>query len=130
MTDTKRIFVGFSTINETIGNFKKYDIDLIKTDLLNHFYTKKGERVMQPEFGTIIWDLLFDPFTEEIAGQIRGDIERILDSEPRVSAESISLIEEDYGFTVVIDLLYRPFDVVDVLEVIFDRNLLEREANG
>ena len=57
------IYKGFSTINRSkkfrVGNF-----DLVKTDLYNHFQIKKGEKLMQPSFGSIVWSLLFEPLTE------------------------------------------------------------------
>ena len=55
------IFKGFSTIDKVRAPYTLTDIDLVKRDLLNHFYTKKGERLMKPNFGSIIWDLLMEP---------------------------------------------------------------------
>ena len=54
---------GFSTVSLDTENFSLYDLDLIKQDLINHFYVRQGERLMNPTFGTIIWDLLFEPLT-------------------------------------------------------------------
>ena len=51
-------YKGFSS-QETKSNFKLYDIDLVKQDIINHFYIRKGEKLMNPDFGTVIWDLLF-----------------------------------------------------------------------
>ena len=50
-------YKGFSTVAGVKSN-QLYDLDIIKQDLINHFYTRKGERVMNPDFGSIIWDLL------------------------------------------------------------------------
>ena len=49
-----------------VAGAKVYDVSLAKQDLLNHIMTKKGERVMAPEFGSIVWDYLFDPLTPAI----------------------------------------------------------------
>ena len=54
-------FIGFNTVGRLFPPFKLTDVDLVKRDLLNHFNTRRGERVMNPEFGTIIYDLLMDP---------------------------------------------------------------------
>ena len=55
-----KMYKGFSTINTSTENFGLYDIELIKQDLINHFNTKKGERLMNPEFGCDVWLVLFE----------------------------------------------------------------------
>ncbi len=58
--------VNFTTINQA------------KSNLQNLILTKKGERVMQPEFGCDIWKILFEPIIE---GDIESKIEQtILDA--------------------------------------------------
>ena len=56
----RQIFKGFSSRAE-LNNFKLYDFDLIKQDLINRLSVRKGERVENPEFGTIIYDVIFEP---------------------------------------------------------------------
>ena len=68
---------GFSS-KETSNNFKLYDIDLVKQDLINHFYIRKGEKLENPNFGTVIWDMLFEPFTENAKNIISKDVEDII----------------------------------------------------
>ena len=47
-------FKGFSSRSERT-NFKLYDFELIKQDLMNRLSVRKGERVENPAFGTIIY---------------------------------------------------------------------------
>ena len=56
-------YKGFSTLTSDKSN-QLFDLDLIKQDLVNHFYTRKGERVMNPNFGSVIWDMLYEPLDE------------------------------------------------------------------
>ena len=48
-------FKGFSSKAER-QNFKVYDFECVKQDLINRLSVRKGERVENPEFGTIIYD--------------------------------------------------------------------------
>jgi hypothetical protein len=61
-----KVYKGFSTVSDATENFGLYDLALIKQDIINHFYIRKGEKLMNPDFGTVIWDLLFEQFTEEV----------------------------------------------------------------
>ena len=50
-----QFYIGYSTVDPSLPNTKLYDFDLIKQDILNQFNTRKGERVMNPGFGTITY---------------------------------------------------------------------------
>ena len=68
----KTLFKGFSTVQGPKTR-KLHDIELAKQDLKNHFYTKRGERVMSPSFGSMIWQLMFEPWndaTEEAVAEL------------------------------------------------------------
>jgi len=54
-----RSYRGFSTVNQNTEGFALYDFELIKQDIINHFHIRQGEKLSDPTFGTIIWDLLF-----------------------------------------------------------------------
>ena len=67
------IYRGFSTkVREKV--FKLNDYELIKQDLLNHFNTRKGERVMNPLFGTGLRDFLFEGITEYNIENLKQDL--------------------------------------------------------
>jgi phage baseplate assembly protein W len=72
------MYKGFSTVSTSTESFNLYDLDLIKQDLLNHFHIRQGERLMQPSFGTVIWDLLFEPLTEQVKELILQDVNQII----------------------------------------------------
>ena len=59
------LFKGMSTVDRSGPPYSIVDAELVKRDLLNELYTKKGERVMRPNFGCIVWDLLMNPNTPE-----------------------------------------------------------------
>lgn len=118
-----KIYVGFSTVDRKIPQTRLYDIDLVKRDLLNHLNTRKGERIMNPTFGSIIHDLLFEPFTESVREQIVNDVKNIVEFDPRVELINILVEEDDQGIIVNIDLKFLPFNEVDSLFARFIRNM-------
>ncbi len=117
-------YKGFSTVNTNTENFSLYDFELIKQDLFNHFYTRQGERLMQPEFGTIIWDLLFEPLTPEIKNLVLENINQIVNYDPRVKAENVIVTAYDQGIQVQCTLIFLPYNISQTLELRFD------QANG
>jgi phage baseplate assembly protein W len=119
-------FRGFSTVDANQNNNKLYDIELIKRDLLNHFYTRRGERVMYPEYGSIIWDLIFEPLTDYNKDTIINDCLRIVGSDTRVNLQNVNVTSYTYGIRLRIDLLYVPYNAVGTFDVDFDRRSQER----
>jgi phage baseplate assembly protein W len=125
-----RKFKGYSTVDKTWGNFKLYDIELAKRDLLNEFYTRKGERVMSPQFGSIVWDLLFDPLTDETIEAIRADCIRIVTKDPRLDLMDINVDDNEHTIIVSITLRYVPTASVTELVATFNRNLTSDRTEG
>lgn len=112
---------GFSS-KESSRNYKLYDIDLVKQDLINHFYIRKGEKLENPEFGTVIWDILFEPFTEEVKNIIAKDVEDIVNYDPRIAVNSITVDSTDQGIRIEAAITYIPFNVNERMTFDFDRN--------
>lgn len=117
-----RKFKGFSTVDRTWGNFTSYDIELAKRDLLNEFYTRKGERLMSPTFGSIVWDLLFDPLTEETIEIIKEDSFRIVNKDPRLEIKDFNITEAEHTVIISISLNYVPTSTVTDLIAVFNRD--------
>ena len=118
-------FKGFSSRAEH-QNFKVYDFECAKQDLINRLSVRKGERVENPEFGTIIYDVLFEPFTETLKEAIVEDVTANLNADPRISTESIDVLEADHGITIQATVKYVPLDITEKLQFKFDENSLLR----
>ena len=112
-------FKGLSTIEKTKPPYTLRDIDLVKRDLMNHFYTRKGERVMMPDFGSSIQDFIFEPKVDHIIDDIREEIYTVISSDPRVEFVDMELTEEEHLVKIAIDLLYQPGDIADTLYLKF-----------
>ena len=118
-------FKGFSSKADQ-QNFKVYDFECVKQDLINRLSVRKGERVENPEFGTIIYDCLFEPFTEALRDQILEDITANLNADPRISTEEILVTEVDHGIAIQATIKYIPLDITEKLQFKFDENSLLR----
>jgi len=113
-------YKGFSS-RETTRNYKIYDIDLVKQDLINHFYIRKGEKLENPEFGTVIWDMLFEQFTEQVKEIIAKDVEDIINYDPRIAVNSVAVDSTEQGIRIQADITYIPFNVNERMTFDFDR---------
>ena len=125
LSNKKVTFKGFSSKADQ-RNFKVYDFECVKQDLINRLSVRKGERVENPEFGTIIYDCLFEPFTEVLKDQILEDITANLNADPRLSTEEILVSEEDHGIAIQATITYIPLDITEKLQFKFDENSLLR----
>lgn len=102
-----------------------HDEELVKQDLINHFSTHKGERLMEADYGFIGWDLIFELKVPGTLQAIENDCRRIIKSEPRVTEQSINVVEAENGFTVYISLIYNYSQTPDTLEMFFDQSEIE-----
>jgi phage baseplate assembly protein W len=118
----RRLFTGFSTYDtETTGEWRLYDIALIRRDLLNHFHTRLGERVMRPDFGCRIWEYVMEPMDDANVAEVAAEARRVCEQDTRVAVRDVLVSTLDNGIRVEIELEYTPFGVVDSLAVDFER---------
>lgn len=118
-------FKGFSSKAER-QNFKVYDFECAKQDLINRLSVRKGERVENPEFGTIIYDCLFEPFTDDLKEQIIDDVTDNLNADARINTEEILVTEKDHGIAIQATIKYVPLNITEKLQFSFDENSLLR----
>jgi len=113
---------GFSTVNTSSEGFVLYDLELIKQDLLNHFHTRRGERLMNPTFGTIIWDMLFEPMTEELKESIVNNVNEIINYDPRLVAQNVIVTTYESGIQIECILKYLPYNIQQSMQLRFDQS--------
>ena len=119
---------GFSTLE----NKKKYsltDFALAKRDFLNYFNIRKGDELMQPSFGTVIWDQLFEPLNETTQTIITNDIKKIISYDPRLSVNGVTVTQQSNGIMIQISLTYIPTNQSETLLLNFDNNSQKLTTN-
>ncbi len=118
----QKMYRGFSTINGNSENFSLFDFHLIQQDLLNHFNTRQGERLMNPAFGCVIWDLLYEPLTPEVQNIITENVNAIINYDPRISASEVLVTSYESGIQIECILKYLPYNVSQVMQLRFDQS--------
>lgn len=111
---------GFSSFEfQKNKSFGINDIELVKLDILNHIFTKRGSRLMMPNFGSIIPELVFEPLDETTLEILESELTSIIRFDPRVKLVDLR-IEPNYdtnSVTVGIGLFYIELDIVDDFEL-------------
>jgi phage baseplate assembly protein W len=110
---------GFSTIGQ-VKKFKLTDLELVKQNLFNHFNIRKGEKLMQPNFGSIIWSMMFEPLNEETKNLIQADVKKVVGYDPRTRVNNVIITQFDHGVQLEIEMEYLPSNQSDTLRLNFD----------
>lgn len=117
-----KTYRGFSTISSDAASFSLYDLQLIKQDLINNFHIRMGERLENPEFGTIIWDVIFEPLTEDLKAIVIKNVEQIINYDPRIKADQVIVTTYESGIQIECVLTYYPYNIQEALQLRFDQN--------
>jgi uncharacterized protein len=94
--------------------------------------TAPGERVMRPQFGCRIWDLLFEPVNANTLGLMAEAVRDALSQwEPRIEVEEIE-VEPDPASParVVIRILYRMRATNDRRNLVYPFYVIPHEEEG
>ena len=117
-----RAYRGISTVNPDASNWVLYDISIIKQDIINHFHIRQGEKLSNPAFGTIIWDVLFEPLTERLKDAIVKNVSAIINYDPRVSVDNITVDSYESGIQIECTLTYLPYNISESMRMKFDED--------
>ena len=119
------IYKGFSTKDRIRPPYTLTNGEAVKTDILNELYTRKGERVMRPNYGTSIYDLIMNPLDDYVEQEVREEVQRICLKDPRVEIESVFTQVIDHTIRVQVQLLLKPFLDEDTLFIEYTQDSKE-----
>ena len=77
---------------------------------------------MQPNFGSIIWNIMFEPLTEEIRSIIVQDVKKVVSYDPRTQVDHVLVTQFDYGLHIEVELSYIPTNQTETVIFNFDSN--------
>jgi phage baseplate assembly protein W len=108
-----------STVGRPLSN-RKYrvtDKDLIVRDLLNAFNIKQGDKPGMPSYGTTIWSYIFEPNTDDVRQEIETEVRRVVDQDPRITLESVSLYSSENTIVIEMEISFDQFSDFDKVSI-------------
>lgn len=136
-------YIGFSTINANkpqstnlnagvdggtgstiqplvIGKkFRLVDQPLVVQDLVNALNIQKGQKVGQPNYGTTLWDFVFEPNTFDVQNELETEIRRVASLDPRLVINTVKAYPQENGILVEVELAISPYNQPLELNVFF-----------
>jgi len=98
-------------------------IDQIRSNIKNLLLTRKGERILQPEFGSGLHELLFNPLDSDFELQVETAINNAIEMWlPSITIEDIQIDMSDNlkdRNTVTVSLKFRVGDNIDLQSLTF-----------
>ena len=113
-------FIGFNTQNQ----FKKFtltDGPLVKRDLLNAFNIRQGQIPGRPQYGTALWDNLFENQTSETDNSILNEIQRVAGGDPRLQIGQVQVFNQQNGILMQLEIVILPSTTAERLSIFFDQ---------
>lgn len=114
-------YKGFSSIDKNFSNsYTLTGFDIAKQDLQNHFNIRKGEKLQLPDFGSVVWDMIYEPLNDTTIETIREDIQAVIAYDPRIEANSIVVDQYENGLLIELNLTYIPDQIMENLLIDFN----------
>ncbi len=113
-------FIGFNTQDQ----FKKFtllDAELVKRDLLNGLNIRQGQLPGRPQYGTALWDNLFENQTNETTQSIEREIQRVAGYDPRIQISNVEVFPQQNGILIQVELAIVPSNTAEQLSIFFDQ---------
>ena len=113
-------FIGFNTQNQ-YKKFTLVDRELVKRDLLNAFNIRQGQLPGRPQYGTALWDNLFENQTQETIKSITQEIQRVAGGDPRIIVSNVEIFPQENGILIQLELAIIPSTDAERLSIFFDQ---------
>ena len=115
--------IGYTTLNTKSTSKILRDLDLAKQDLENHFHIRKGEKWTNPDFGSNLPYLVFQPLDTLTSDEIEDDVITVVSYDPRFNlVNSTVTVDEDANYVYVsANLIYLPTKTATDLQLKFDK---------
>jgi len=102
--------------------FRLLNSQLVVQDLINALNIRQGEKVGQPNYGSAVWNFLFDPNTVDVQNQLKNEIKRVASQDPRIILNNVNAFPKENGILVEIEMAVAPFNNASLLSIFFNQS--------
>jgi len=81
---------------------------------------RQGEKVGQPDYGTTLWNFVFEPNTPDVQFSLENEIARIASQDPRIVLNYVRAYPQENGILLEVELAVQPFNEASLLSVFLD----------
>jgi phage baseplate assembly protein W len=110
-----------STITPIIvgKKFALVDQPLVVQDFMNALNIPKGQKPGKPQYGTTLWDFVFEPNTLDVQVKLQNEIRRVAAQDPRITLNNVNAYPQAGGILVEVQMAVSPFNQAQLLSVFF-----------
>jgi phage baseplate assembly protein W len=113
-------FIGFNT-QDQYKKFTLLDEDLVKRDLLNGLNIRQGQLPGRPQFGTTLWENLFENQSPALVTAIENEIQRVAGYDPRIQIADTQVFPQENGILIQVQLAVVPNTTAQQLSIFFNQ---------
>mgnify|MGYP003345683970 CR=1 FL=1 len=112
-------FIGFNT-QQQYKKFTLTDAELVKRDFLNALNIRQGLLPGRPQYGTIIWDNLFENQGNDVTTAIENELQRVAGGDPRIQIMNIDIFPQENGILLQVELQIVPSTEAERMRIFLD----------
>jgi phage baseplate assembly protein W len=113
-------FIGFNT-QDQYKKFTLLDEALVKRDLLNGLNIRQGQLPGRPQFGTTLWENLFENQSPALVTAIENEIQRVAGYDPRIQIADTQVFPQENGILIQVQLAIVPNTTAQQLSIFFNQ---------
>lgn len=102
--------------------FRVTDDMLVLQDMLNAFNIPQGQKPGRPDYGSNLWEFIFEPNTPEVQTYIEDEVRRIINQDPRIILNTITVYPNENGILLELELAVNPTNQTRLMRIMFDRS--------
>jgi phage baseplate assembly protein W len=76
---------------------------------------------MMPSFGSIIWEVIFDPLDDRTIALIDADVRSIINNDPRWTLQTVTTTESPNALNLEVVVTYNPTGETVTLPLTYDK---------